>query len=452
VNIHTFGNNKIFYILSSLLVLIFLLDINMLKTFDLVNKTSTNYSIFIFLGISVTFLILSSLILKYNWNYINEFIKKSNRIHTIFKITLVTQIFLFLLLILLNFQIIMLHYYSTHIIIISLFVSYSLSFFILFFLTYKFLHWYNIKRNYLLLFYSLAFGTLFIESVFKLGFTEIMMILKHQSIFPMTIGSSIFIPADSLQAYLNNIFPILSIFSFVFAWIASSIMLKEYSNKVGGKVKYWIIVSIPLIFYIGQFFVQFNSQIIFQLTSNITSFSIILTIVFIFSKLIGGLLFGIPFWIIAKTVHSYAIKTSMTIAGFGFIFIFLTNQANGIIVTPYPPFGITTSLFFGLSSFLVMIGLYCSAIYISENRDIRKSIKNDILKYDLLSQMSNRFIEDKTINYINQIRKASKNELFVDYNRLFLNDKDIKQYVKDVINEISKKKNDNNNNKNNKKE
>ncbi|HEX2407145.1 MAG TPA: hypothetical protein VHJ38_08040 [Nitrososphaeraceae archaeon] len=64
--------------------------------------------------------------------------------------------------------------------------------------------------------------------------------------------------------------------------------------------------------------------------------------------------------------------------------------------------------------------------------------------------MSNRFIEDKTINYINQIRKSSKNELFADYNRLFLNDKEIKQYVKDVINEIGKK--DYNNNKNNKKE
>jgi hypothetical protein len=64
--------------------------------------------------------------------------------------------------------------------------------------------------------------------------------------------------------------------------------------------------------------------------------------------------------------------------------------------------------------------------------------------------MSTRFIEDKTINYINQIRKVSKSELFIDYNRLFLNDKDIKQYVKDVVNEISKK-NNYNNNKNNKK-
>ena len=413
----------------------------MLKTFDLVNKTSLNFRIFIFLGISVTFLMLSSVILKYNWNYINQYIRKSNKIYAIFKITLLIQIFLFSAVILLNTQIIMLHHYTTYILIISLFVSYSLSFFILFFLNYQFLRWYNVKKNYMLLFYSLAFSPIFLESIFKLGFTEIMFMLKPEIIFPMTIGSSVFIRADSLQAFFNNIFPILSILSFVFSWIASSIMLKEYSNKVGGTIKYWAIVSIPLIFYISQFFVQLNSQIIFQLTSsNITSFSITLTIIFIFSKLIGGLLFGIPFWIIAKTINNSAIKASMTIAGFGFVFLFLTNQANGIVVTPYPPFGIITSLFFGFSSFLLMIGFYCSAIYISENRHIRKLIKNDILKYDLLSQMGSRFIEDKTISYINQIRKSTKNELFIDYPGLFLNDEDIKQYIKNVINEISKKK------------
>ena len=205
----------------------------MLKTFDLVNKTSSNFGIFIFLGISITFLILSSVILKYNWNFINKFIKKSNRIYTLFKITLLIQIFLFSLLILLNSQIILLHYYSIYILIISLFVSYSLSFFILFFLTYQFLHWYNVKKNYCYLFYSLAFGTIFLESIFKLGFTEIMIMLKPQIIFPMTIGSSVFIPVGSIQAFFNNIFPILSILSFVFSWIASAIMLKEYSNKVG---------------------------------------------------------------------------------------------------------------------------------------------------------------------------------------------------------------------------
>ena len=429
-----------FYIFSSLLVLIFLLDINMLKTFDLFNKASSNFGNFIFLGISIASLILSSFILKYNWNYINEFIKKSNIIYIILKITLVTQVFLFLLLVVLNSQIILLNYYSIYILIISLFVSYCWSFFILFFLTYKFLHWYNVKKNYLLVFYSLAFGTILLEAIFKLGFTESIMLFKPLYIFPMTIGSNVFIAPGSIQGLFHNIFSILSILSFLFSWLASIIMLKEYSDKLG-KLKFWVIVGIPLIFYIVQFIVQSNSQIIFQITSNITSFSITLTILFIFSQLIGGLLFGIPFWTIAKTIHNSAIKASMTITGFGFIFLFLTNQAHGIVVSPYPPYGITTSLYFGLSSFLLMVGFYCSAIYISENKDIRKFIRNDILKHDLLSQLSNRFIEDKTIKYVSHItkihQKSSKEELFTNYDELFLRDEDIKRYIKSVVDEIS---------------
>ncbi len=175
----------------------------MLKTFDLVNKTSSSFGIFIFLTMSITFIILTSIILKSNWNFITKFIKKSNRIFTLFKISLVIQICLYLLLVLLNSQIIFLHYYSMNILMISLFGSYSLSFFILFFLTYKFLHWFSIKKNYVMLFYSLAFGTIFLESIFKLGFTEIMMILKPQIIFPMTIGSSIYIPVGLYSRILQ---------------------------------------------------------------------------------------------------------------------------------------------------------------------------------------------------------------------------------------------------------
>lgn len=61
--------------------------------------------------------------------------------------------------------------------------------------------------------------------------------------------------------------------------------------------------------------------------------------------------------------------------------------------------------------------------------------------------MSNKFIEDETINYINHFKKSFKSELFVNNpGGLFLNE-DIKQYVKNVINEISKKDNNNTDNK-----
>lgn len=63
-----------------------------------------------------------------------------------------------------------------------------------------------------------------------------------------------------------------------------------------------------------------------------------------------------------------------------------------------------------------------------------------------LQKIVYKFIEDETINYINHFKKSFKSELFVNYPGLFLNE-DIKQYVKNVINEISKKDNNNTDNK-----
>jgi hypothetical protein len=67
--------------------------------------------------------------------------------------------------------------------------------------------------------------------------------------------------------------------------------------------------------------------------------------------------------------------------------------------------------------------------------------------------ISNLIIHQLNYQFYNTLHKpnykSSESDLFVDYNRLLLNNKDINQYVKDVINEIGKK---NINNKNNKKE
>ena len=68
-----------------------------------------------------------------------------------------------------------------------------------------------------MLFYSLAFGTIFLASISKLGFTEFMMMLKPQIIFPMTIGSSIYIPVGSIQGLLNrSLFNLINTFFCIF--------------------------------------------------------------------------------------------------------------------------------------------------------------------------------------------------------------------------------------------
>ena len=56
--------------------------------------------------------------------------------------------------------------------------------------------------------------------------------------------------------------------------------------------------------------------------------SIILSAFLSFSKSIGGLLFGVAFWNISKTVsYEKNIRTYMIISGWGFFLVFAANQA-----------------------------------------------------------------------------------------------------------------------------
>ena len=102
--------------------------------------------------------------------------------------------------------------------------------------------------------------------------------------------------------------------------------------------------------------------------------------IFNLSKPVGGILFGIAFWIIARSVNHSALKDYLMIAGYGLLLLFTSNQAAVLINSPYPPFGMATISFVGLSSYLVFVGIYSSAISVAEDSKLRQSIRKMIVK------------------------------------------------------------------------
>lgn len=71
----------------------------------------------------------------------------------------------------------------------------------------------------------------------------------------------------------------------------------------------------------------------------------------------------------------------MVISCFGLILFFISNQAAITFpIISFPPFGLATSLFVGLSSYFMMLGIYSSAVSISEDTELRKSIRRLALK------------------------------------------------------------------------
>jgi hypothetical protein len=113
----------------------------------------------------------------------------------------------------------------------------------------------------------------------------------------------------------------------------------------------------------------------FRLSDPI-SFGIVYTLFFSATKPVGGILFGIAFWTMAKSITRNVVKDYMIFSVYGIMLLFTSNQIIGVILAHYPPYGLVTISFLGIASFLVLIGIYSSAITVSEDSKLRQSIRN----------------------------------------------------------------------------
>lgn len=103
----------------------------------------------------------------------------------------------------------------------------------------------------------------------------------------------------------------------------------------------------------------FFPNIISMFSQSATTIFLFYTFIPTYSKTIGGILFGIAFWAAARNLgHKSIVKDYMTIPACGLVLLFVSNQ--GILLigdVPYPPFGLVTVSFIGLSSYMVLVGI-----------------------------------------------------------------------------------------------
>jgi hypothetical protein len=71
-----------------------------------------------------------------------------------------------------------------------------------------------------------------------------------------------------------------------------------------------------------------------------------------------------------------AVREYLIISGFGFLMLFISDQAITLVAIAYPPFGLVTISFLGLSSYMILVGIFSSAITVAEDSTLRKSIRN----------------------------------------------------------------------------
>ena len=241
--------------------------------------------------------------------------------------------------------------------------------------------------------------------------------------------------------FLDNTYRISHFMSFFSIWITTAILMNNYREKPTSTIVYWILLSIPLVYFLITYFYQYilGNILISYLESDPITVSIILGAFLALSKPIGGLVFGVAFWKISRIIsYERTIKTYMVISGLGIFLIFAANQATTQIVIPYPPFGLSSITVLNIAAFLMFLGIYNSATLVSTNHDLRKLIRKHALESRLLDLIGQAEMDNeirKTVKKITQSKDILERDKKAEFE---LDERELEKYIDYVIRETKK--------------
>jgi hypothetical protein len=232
-----------------------------------------------------------------------------------------------------------------------------------------------------------------------------------------------------------------AILVFISNWVASVFLLQPYSTKLG-KTKFWLIVSLPLIYFVGQYLPTLTDLFSYIALWDPLFIGLFYTVFFIATFSVGGILAGVSFWFIAKNIPNVLIRNYVLFTAFGIMLILTSIEPANLSISPYPPFGSTTLSFMVLGSYLFLVGLYFSAKSISKDVNVRKSIRHTLNRKNFLEVIANSETESAVLKLVSPlINKVMEEEIDSFYQP---SKKEIKDMVQEAITElqIEKRKTD----------
>ena len=431
-----------------LVVAALIVDTILLKVYDLLVKDPTSsMTTFLFIIIASIYCMGQYIILKFVRVGSKE-IRALKVLHfnILYNSIKIIQYALAAILVYVVLQVALTSQYTTAFISIATTISCILACSMLVILTQRFFSWFKTNKDYVVFLYGLSAAVLAISTVILFVFVDIVISsTKEDTIMPRVAGTSLFLVPGTTTDFLDRCFVISSILSFILTWIATTMLLRNYSKKIG-RLRFWLVVTIPLIYFTTQFFSLFFNIFVPLFRSDPVFYGIMLTFIFTFSKLVGAIFFGIAFWMVARSIRPDSIaRKYMIMSAYGLMLLFISNQTNGIIVTPYPPFGLATISFMGLASFLLLVGIYSTAISVSEDTKLRQTIRKFALKESkLLDSIASAEMEQEIIQKATTIAKKHS-DIMKEQTGIMpsMNENDVKDYLEQVIEEIKiQKKND----------
>ena len=391
-------------------------------------QLASNEGIAAFIGIWAVFIATQYYILAFVKHNNNTSRARTPFLHLIHKIVIAAQFLLAGIIALVILQVLLVHEYSTVLLYAALSISYGLWIVTLGLLAKALFSWYRVKKNLMVLLFALSMIFYVINGVFglygqleELAERNLVIQLGDVAIFP-----------ESLTPVLA-VYQTASSIAYILTWIATVMLLKHYTEKLG-RLKFWSIMGATMVYYL----IQFPLFTLGFFTPSENSDAMTNILIFSLSAIFSGVIFGVAFLSVARILKiGTAARNYMIIAAYGFLLFYIAGSAL-VLQAAYPPYGLVSASFTGLSCYLIYNGLYFSAISVSQDMTLRQSIRKSVMEQSKLldsigTAEMEREVQKQVLTVAKKASASMEQESGVEAS---MNEGDMKEYVELVIKEL----------------
>ena len=426
---------RVVAIVTALMVFALLVDMELSNVADLIHGSITSPSgIDIFIVISTIYLLGQYVLLRHAKVVTTDLRSRRKDIRIIEWGVSLTQKLIIGIFSLLIIEITVGSSYDLFILITITIVGNGFASIVMFYLFHQLLGYFKSHHNYAILSYAISGLLISIAAVVTIFFMVPILLSKPAFISSMTeVIFPTFAPGSTIDM-LNYAFYILAILSFISVWTGTVGLLAQYSKKVG-KMKFWFAMSLPLVFYLAQIIIIYSQIPSLFFKTDSTSFLFYYRVIFTVSSTLGGLLFSLPFFLLSRiTSQKSNMHQHLIILGIGMVLFFISGSAS-VYHAPYPPYGLATVALIGTSSYLLFLGLYSSAISLSQDSELYKLIKTSAEEWKFFLKMSDAEVERSVVEKVASVKGVMTTETGIAPS---VSVSDAKDYLIQVLNEIQR--------------
>ena len=429
----------LFFILTISVMIV--IDSSVINFYAYTNKELPVFSkIGIFTIFSIIFAIIAIVLLKTIGRYDLMSSYKQRKAQNLVRFTaLASQFMVIAFLAIEILQMAFVKMYNSSLTLLILFSSFASSVLFILLLVVLLVRWFRSSKNFMIIAYAISFSFVFVYLVLSIVYVNVQYRstsewIKAKALHSILVNSSVSDLSFSYGVTLDA----LSLLSFVFVWVATVALLRQYRNKIG-RTRFWAIIMIPLIYFLFPFETYFTNFSGTLLSGSPVIFSVIYILLFSATKQVGGILFSIVFLTAATKIKQPNLQNSLKIAAIGIAVIFSSIEINSLLYAAYPPYGVLTIMLMPLGSYCLFIGLFASARLASQDKKLRREFYQSAEKQlAFLQTLGKMQMENELEKNLKSILKRSSvlDESRDDYRR----EENVRELVQEIIDELHSKR------------